>query len=552
MVTQVRYRGTADTRHGATKTYTGPLQGAVTRAGQPAGGWTLRPGEEGGSGARQADGQTAGPVGGQPLALVERPVGRRRLAGRTVGRQQIKVGGGGLRGHPGRWDRRPQRTVARRGRRGRARCDRRGGGSRCSADSRWCRRLRVRGPADLELGPFGDRDYRRKGTVVPGRRGHERTRTARAGLTIGSVDHTAAGTDHVPPGYLPESHERPSGCGVVRRARTAPMSSVSNRPVAPHTTSSSRRKNGTARNSSPSGRRWPSVLGGGPELFVVDALHRQPGQRHPEHLLDFTRVEGERQALRPHRAEVADEAVDEGRAADRRERGQLPDDLDGTGIDADFLVGLPQSGVKGWLTGLQAPPGKRHLATVRAQVRRAAGEHDVGFSVVLEQQAKHCGRPGIRPGGQLGRGDRPPGRRGRARLQRLRESYKGLADLVDGYGPTVVLRQPRTRAEGRRPRCPPAAGSGPRQPSPSPPFRRPGTRTQVGSPAARRARRMPPRRCQKEPHHVGPRGPRGADATHPSSGWPSLSRGSPRPSPTPSRTARVCSGPVPAIPSAPH
>ena len=174
------------------------------------------------------DGQTAWSVGRQAVALAQRAVGRGRLARGALGREQVQVAGGLQRG-----------------------AKRLGGGSRrrvCGAGRHRCTGPHRRtGPAGFELGPPGDREHGRKGAVVPGWRPGQRARTARAGPTFGTIDHTAAGTDHVSPGYLPESPERPSGPGTILAASTEPSSSVSSRPVAPQTMSSSRRKKGTAR-----------------------------------------------------------------------------------------------------------------------------------------------------------------------------------------------------------------------------------------------------------------------------------------------------------------
>jgi hypothetical protein len=95
--------------------------------------------------------------------------------------------------------------------------------------------------------------------------------------------------------------------------------------------------------------------------------------------------------------ELSYKAVDQSRAAYRREGSQVPDYFYSFGVYADLLVGLSQCGLERDLAGVQPPTRERNLATVRPQMRRAAGEDNVGFSFVVEQKAHHGGRAGARP-----------------------------------------------------------------------------------------------------------------------------------------------------------
>jgi hypothetical protein len=171
---------------------------------------------------RKADRHAPRTLGPLVPALAQRPLGRRRLPCEAVRGEEVKIGGGaGIRAcHGGN---RRTGTDARRGFADAARC----GGA---------------GAARNQFGAAGDRDrYHRRCRLVPARRRGERTRTTGTTASVGRVRHTTARADHyltrVPSGEPP----------VVRRLRTRSTSSVSRRPVAPHTTPSSMSKNGTGK-----------------------------------------------------------------------------------------------------------------------------------------------------------------------------------------------------------------------------------------------------------------------------------------------------------------
>ena len=69
-------------------------------------------------------------------------------------------------------------------------------------------------------------------------------------------------------------------------------------------------------------------------------------------------------------------------------------------VERDLLVGLAQRGVpEVRVAVVLAPAREAHLARVRPQLPRAAGEHDVQLAVVLVQRRQHGRRRGRSPAG---------------------------------------------------------------------------------------------------------------------------------------------------------